>query len=79
MNHPAKTSQTKQAPNSIPVKCNDGECFRALCLIRMSQRLIISFLSQAAIMESVANQLLKSVVPYLDSLLSIPFAVFAHE
>jgi len=67
MNHPAKMSQTKQAPNSILVKCNDVECFRALCLRRMSQRLIISFLSQVAIMESVANQLMKSVVPYLDS------------
>ncbi len=39
----------------------------------------ISILSQAAIMESVANQLIGSFVPYLDSLVRIPFALFAHE
>lgn len=27
-----KTAQTKQPPNSIPAKCNDGECFRAFVL-----------------------------------------------
>lgn len=53
--------------------------FLELCAERMSQRLIISVLSQVAIMESGANQLMKSVVPYLDSWLGIPFALFAHE